>query len=442
MRDRWTTDQVTALAPDAPSMAAARGLSTAAKWVEHGAGDGPPATIWGLAKGSGSKPYQTCVDLDEPAYRCSCPSRKFPCKHALGLLLMWASGSVVVASETPGWVLEWHESRAGRAAKAEARRVAGAEPKTEAQEKAASKRAAQRDDRVASGVVELAQWLDDQVAGGIAGLDRVGYKHWDLAAARLVDAQAPGLARRVRDLAGVAGSRDGWDQRLLAELGTLRLLTTAYARVDSLPADLAETVRGHVGFTTPIERVLETPPIRDIWQVIGVRDESDERLTTRRSWLVGRDTGRVGLVLAFAVAGQPIAADLVMGTAIDADICFYPGATPLRATVSIKHGAPARCATPTPASTVNALLDRYADAVAADPWLDIWPALLHGVLVPGTTWHLVDDAGDALPIRTRSNEPWHLVGAAGGSPATYSAEWSTDGLRLLAGYIDGEVVGA
>ncbi|HEY1485616.1 MAG TPA: SWIM zinc finger family protein [Micromonosporaceae bacterium] len=440
MRDAWSPDQVAALAPDAPSLRAAHAVATAATWVRLGAGDGPPETIWGLAKGSGSKPYQTCVDLDDPAFLCSCPSRKFPCKHALGLMLLWVAGAVT-AAENPDWVDEWHTSRAGRAAKAEARRTS-AEPQTEAQLKAAAKRAAQRDGRVAAGVAELGQWLDDQIRNGMAGLDRVGYQHWDTPAARLIDAQAPGLARRVTALAGVASSRDGWDQRLLAEMGALRLLTRAYARLADLPAPLAETVRSHVGFTVPVEQVLTATPVRDVWQVVGVRDEVDERLTTRRSWLIGRQTGRAALVLAFAVGGQPLAADLVVGTAIDADLCFYPGALPLRAVVGTRHAGAMRCPAPTPTGTVKRGLDAHADALAADPWLEIWPMLIDGVLVPGPTWHLLDRDGDALPIRIRSGEPWHLLAAAGGNPLTYAVEWSEDRLQLLTAYADDEVIAA
>ena len=89
---RWTADQVLALAPDAASRKAGSKLGAAGPWSETGSCD--EGTVWGLCRGSGSKPYQTVVDLADaagPAYKCSCPSRKFPCKHALGLLLLWAA---------------------------------------------------------------------------------------------------------------------------------------------------------------------------------------------------------------------------------------------------------------------------------------------------------------------------------------------------------------
>ena len=88
---RWTADQVLALAPDAASRKAGSKLGAAGPWSEAGSSD--EGTVWGLCKGSGSKPYQTVIDIADaagPAYKCSCPSRKFPCKHALGLLLLWA----------------------------------------------------------------------------------------------------------------------------------------------------------------------------------------------------------------------------------------------------------------------------------------------------------------------------------------------------------------
>lgn len=48
--------------------------------------------IWGECAGSGKNPYFCSADyLDEnnPVFRCNCPSRQFPCKHALGLLYVY-----------------------------------------------------------------------------------------------------------------------------------------------------------------------------------------------------------------------------------------------------------------------------------------------------------------------------------------------------------------
>src|SRR5207247_4378760 len=78
---RWSADQVLSLAPDAAAQRAARALAGDKAWCEVGLSveaDLPP-TVWGLCQGSDRQPYQICVDLTEPAYRCTCQSRKFPC---------------------------------------------------------------------------------------------------------------------------------------------------------------------------------------------------------------------------------------------------------------------------------------------------------------------------------------------------------------------------
>lgn len=89
----WTADRVLALAPDSASVASGRELSSPAKWASAARSD---FAVWGEAKGSGAKPYQTIIDLREPAFKCSCPSRKFPCKHALGLMLRAPSDTIMV----------------------------------------------------------------------------------------------------------------------------------------------------------------------------------------------------------------------------------------------------------------------------------------------------------------------------------------------------------
>ena len=108
-----TEEQITQLAPDAASVKAGKGLANRTKWVllEHS-----DRAIWGHCQGSGKTPYQTVVDTKNIAFKCSCPSRKFPCKHGLGLLFMYAShADLFKEAEEPDWVTAWLSKREEKA---------------------------------------------------------------------------------------------------------------------------------------------------------------------------------------------------------------------------------------------------------------------------------------------------------------------------------------
>jgi hypothetical protein len=340
-------------------------------------------------------------------------------------------------------VHEWHIARAERAARSAVRDELRATPPDGANGAAGSRTPSERSqarraERVAAGLDELDRWLADQVRAGIAGLGSAGYAYWDAMAARLVDAQAGTAAGVVRRIAQVAGS----PERLLGELALLRLLVSGYRRLDTLPEDLAASVRLRVGLPMPSETVLAGPRVRDRWQVLGVRDEIEEQLTVRRAWLRGADSGRPALVLSFALAGQPLTADLLVGTEIDADLCFYPGGRQVRALVAERHGAVATIASLAPAMPIADALAEHAEALAADPWVERWPVLLDGV-VPvrdGRSWHLVDASGAGVPVDPAAGTPWRLVGLAGGRPVPVAGEWSAAGFRPLSAWAGGRLV--
>jgi hypothetical protein len=86
------------VAPDGASLKAGQALAVPEPWAEAGY---EGQAVWGDCRGSAKLPYQVVCDLSGPAYKCTCPSRKFPCKHALGLLLLWSQGSSVVGPGTP-----------------------------------------------------------------------------------------------------------------------------------------------------------------------------------------------------------------------------------------------------------------------------------------------------------------------------------------------------
>ena len=145
----WTTEQIMALAPDAASAKAGQGLATARKWLALGADE---QAAWGLCQGSGKDPYQAQIDLSEPAFRCSCPSRKFPCKHGLGLFLLLASSAAAFKEKKPpDWVVEWMASRAKRAEQRSEKQTKAEAGEKVVDEAAQAKRAASREAKVAAG---------------------------------------------------------------------------------------------------------------------------------------------------------------------------------------------------------------------------------------------------------------------------------------------------
>lgn len=429
-QERWTADQVLALAPDASSRKAGARLAAPAPWSGTGT-TGP--VVWGLCAGSGGNPYRTVVDTSGPGYKCGCPSRKFPCKHALGLLLLWSGGTVAAtaAAGRPDWVTEWLDARHGRGEREAARPAAG----TLADPAAARQRAERRAQRVAAGASELEQRLADLLRTGLAGAEREDYRSWDETAARMVDAQAPGLASRVRELGGVVGTGGDWPSRMLEEASLLYLLTQGYTRQDTLPAGLAATVRTRIGFTGT--GTGDACPVRDHWLVLAQHDTSDDRLTTRRIWLHGESGGRPALLLSFGAGGRAPELALPVGLRLDADLAYHPAARPLRATLGPAHGPAVPGGVP-PGTAVGPALSSYGDALADDPWLDAWPVVLSGVVpIPSSTgWQLADAAGDpaggadALPLALRAT-PWRLAAVSGGHPVTVFGELGHRGFQPL-----------
>jgi len=443
---RWTVEQVLSLAPDDASRKAGNKLATAGHW--SGTGFDGSGAVWGLCKGSGSKPYQTVVDTTGPAYTCSCPSRKFPCKHALGLLLLRASGDGSVPQGEPAdWAAQWLTARRGRAEAKQAKQEAAASGEAApgpADNAAARKRAERRAERVTAGALELEQRLTDLLRGGLATADRTGYALWEETAARMVDAQAPGLAGRVRELGTIPGSGPGWPVRLLEECGLLHLLDTAWLGRERLPDPLAATVRTRVGL--PVSA--EGPPVRDRWLVLAQYDTPDGRLTTRRIWLYGRESGRTALLLSFGAMGRAPELALPVGVTIDAELTPYPGGG-LRADLGRQFAPPAAAPgtpvpdTPPPGGSTAAALAAYGEALRGDPWLDAWPVTLRDVIpVPSEGgWQLADAEGaSALPLSSAAlSRPglWKLVALSGGGPVTVFGELGHRGFDPFAAWDTG-----
>ena len=112
-----SSEKILSLAPDAATARRGEALGTIRKWRNL---EGNPKALWGECKSSGASFYKTYIDLNGPAFKCNCPSRKFPCKHAIGLLYLYINNSDAfrVTDDMPADLSAWMENRKNKTAPA------------------------------------------------------------------------------------------------------------------------------------------------------------------------------------------------------------------------------------------------------------------------------------------------------------------------------------
>jgi hypothetical protein len=419
-----TLEQIEKMAPDAASAAAGKKLVGIRHWPELGRS---PEALWGKCQGSAV--YQVKVDLANLGYNCSCPSRKFPCKHVLGLLLLAAqSPDAISQQEAPDWIEEWLARRRAREEKQSADKAD--KPKSPADEQAQQRRAQKRGATVEEGLSRLDLWLKDLIRTGLAGVETRPAAFWEEQSKRLVDAQAPGLASRMARLALIPRSSPDWATRLLAELGRIKLLLHAWRRVNDLDPALASDIRQTIGWNVAQNELEQHgEQVCDTWVVAGQWVDDDDRVRAQRSWVIGRQTGRVGMVLQFAAGAQPFAEPIVPGAEQTGTLAFYPGAARLRAKFLGRDGQVASLTSRAPGcETIDAFLANAADLLSRQPWQSTLGGVLRDVTLVRTTdsWLVRDSRGSALPVAGENH--WKALAVSGGYPCDLCAEW--DGWRL------------
>lgn len=132
---------------------------------------------WAECAGSGKNPYRVSIDWtnpDAPVCRCSCPSRQFPCKHALGLMFEQLSGKPFEEAEIPEDIAEKRAKQAARAAKKET--AAGQPPKPKKPNTAARKKKLAKQ---LEGLDTAERMVDDLLTGGLGALAGASAQTYD-----------------------------------------------------------------------------------------------------------------------------------------------------------------------------------------------------------------------------------------------------------------------
>lgn len=106
-----TEEVINTLAPNQNSISNGLGLVKKNSFVKLNISE-DKTLLFGECKGSGSSNYITSADFikpDSPVFRCSCPSRQFPCKHAIGLLFAYLNKKDFTVSHIPQDISEKRE---------------------------------------------------------------------------------------------------------------------------------------------------------------------------------------------------------------------------------------------------------------------------------------------------------------------------------------------
>jgi SWIM zinc finger len=428
-----TLERIEALAPDQASLAAARKLLKPSLWPTLAEGDG---LVWGECQGSGATPYRVVVNEVDSGYKCTCPSRKFPCKHSLALMWMRADKSpTFIPAAVPDWVKDWLSRRRGTstpASKAEddaqlksrpsirlaevPETIASADPKAE--QRAAAARERNRLDRevaVLAGLEDLDTWMSDQVQHGMANFVAQTAQACRTIAQRLVDAKASGLAGRLDALPTRLFTLPGpaRPSAAIRELGQVHLISQAYRRASELPELLAADARQAVGWSISREALLsdsEALRVSARWRVFGVVSEAQpDRLRRIETWL-WRESDAHGMpqyavLIDFVPISGPAAAGYLVGDQIDAELSFYPSTIPLRAQIAtLKRGAE-QTSEPLglPDEHLGISYARYESALAQLPWLGTIPLSFRSASVRRNAEQLYlhdDESRLSLPLHT------------------------------------------
>ena len=422
----FTSEQIARLAPDAASLKAANGLTNPGKWPLLHASD---QALWGHCQGSGKNPYQTAVDLREPAFKCSCPSRKFPCKHGLALLLLHAQRSeLFTPGEAPDWLNSWLEKRSqNQEAKAAKAAKADAAPDPAAQQK----RQDARRKKAAAGLADLQLWLDDILRNGLVALRGALRERCRDMARRMIDAQLGGIAAELQAVGELPADAQ---EQCFYRLSRLNLLAENFARLDELPPEAQAETSARLGFPVAKETVLAGAAIPGLWWHIGTVISEIDRGEAHAHWLYDASSQRFAYILDFIIRGAPTALPSVLhGKVYAGELCYYPGIHNLRALAKTWEAVAPPPLAPT-AHGIAPAIETAQQAYAGNPLLNHYPLRVDNVRLARRDNALaLSDGTHALPLALSENDRLRLLASSGGT--AFSAfllyEYETRSLRLL-----------
>lgn len=429
---KWTDEKITALAPNDSTERRGRTLANSSKWNYVATNY---EAIWGECKGSGSQPYLVQINLNGPKFKCSCPVRKPPCKHILGLFFLFAKSSAVFKYQAPpelvnNWLVRQQPATSNTVLE-KAPQLIKTEEALKKAKQAKEKRWQQRITLMANGIDELELWLMDIVRQGIANTDIQKSSFWNQAAAKMVDAKLPRISTYLKETHQLIIQHQDWSELVVARLGELYLWVESFKKRTQLAPNLQEELYRTLGKTIKKADLIENnPATKDKWLVLGKKEGVDiEGRNYRRIWLQGQSSKKQALILDFAFGNIGYEQQYIVGDLLDGKLVYYSLAYPQRAvfidfvSANIHEKIDIQSCT-----TITDLLNNYSQAIAQNPWLSTLPAALSNVrafMNDNNELQLRDQNNCLLPLAAIDEQiVWKILSVSGGHPIHLFGEWN------------------
>jgi hypothetical protein len=437
-----TLEKLQRLAPDPVSQERAKQCAAPFRWQLL---EGTERVLWGEFK-TPATPFYTAVDLDGPGFKCSCPSRKFPCKHALGLALMIFSKPEAfrfgntMPDEVEKWIAGRDKRKAGLLGKNVAKQATTTELPPVKKERTWTWDllvSSSRLDDMKQGALELEIWLKDLLGRGLAGTEALDTDNWAFISKKMVDAKLGSIGRKMRILASQTNT-DNWHEKVLREISLWHLAAGGLLNFEKLDTLTQLDILQYAGANVKKDLLAEEPGITDNWQIIGVSQTVEENLTARKTWLYGLTSEKFAMVLDFAFGSQPFEVVYKAGTSMEACVVFYPGHANVRGIVSQRESMLEDILPVKGFDSIKDFHKYYSQLLSQNPWTGIILVAINRaspVEIEGK-WYLSDKEGKALPLHVEGLAGWKLLSISAGQAFTLFGEWDGNQILPLAAWQD------
>jgi hypothetical protein len=285
-----------------------------------------------------------------------------------------------------------------------------------------------------AGNAEFQSRLLDLIRGGLVELDLSPPQYFEEFAARMVDAQLGSIAKRIRSWATFREQfPDTWHEKLLNELGELYIFSKAFQHFDRLSDSFQDELLAQAGVTTRTSDLFQQQGVQDEWLVLGqVATPEVSNLTSRRTWLIGKDTKNIVLLLEYSFGSSDFTTLWLKEIAYAGEAVYYPTAYPLRVAFKSVDVVPLF----TQISgylTIATFLEAYSAALAQNPWLPQFPAVLTSVkpVFYENKFLLIDIEKKFIYTEGEEMASWQLLAMSGGHSISVFGEWDGQVFKVL-----------